>query len=145
MTIEDTICFIQNFWKLCVCHTQVSQSRIWQPSDTEPLTLAYIASRLALARELADHRRKVLRPTWILSIRKKLYWTKPFELNNNACLLNDKALTPVYLDNNNCAPSFLRSLCEIGDDFLDQGIFLAPSENTEVQNNHQRIHTMSEK
>ena len=29
-----------------------------------------------------------------------------------------------YLDNNNCAPSFLRSLCEIGGDCFDRGIFL---------------------
>ena len=53
-----------------------------------------------------------------------------------------------YLDNNNCAPSFLRSLCEIGGDcfgprYFSEGAQL-PKKNTEVQNNHRRIHTMTE-
>ena len=54
-----------------------------------------------------------------------------------------------YLDNNNCAPSFLRSLCEIGGDFFGPRYFSEgaqlPKKNTEVQNNHRRIHTMTEK
>ena len=52
------------------------------------------------------------------------------------------------LDNNNCAPSFLRSLREIGGDcfgprYFSEGAQL-PKKNTEVQNNHRRIHTMTE-
>ena len=53
-----------------------------------------------------------------------------------------------YLDNNNCAPSFLRSLCEIGGDCFGPRYFSGgaqlPKKNTEVQNNHRRIHTMTE-
>ena len=53
-----------------------------------------------------------------------------------------------YLDNNNCALSFLRSLCEIGGDcfgprYFSEGAQLL-KKNTEVQNNHQQIHTMTE-
>ena len=54
----------------------------------------------------------------------------------------------VDLDNTNCAPSFLRSLCEIGGDCFGQGYFSEGAQlhkkNTPVQNNHQRIHTMTE-
>ena len=54
-----------------------------------------------------------------------------------------------WLDNNNYAPSFLRSLCEIGGDcfgprYFSDGAQL-PKKNTKVQNNHPRIHTMTEK
>ena len=53
------------------------------------------------------------------------------------------------LDNNNCAPSFLRSLCEIRGDcfgprYFSEGAQL-PKKNTEVQDNHRQIHTMTEK
>ena len=52
-----------------------------------------------------------------------------------------------WIDNNNCAPSFLRSLCEIGGDcfgprYFSEGAQL-PKKHTEVQNNHRRIHTMT--
>ena len=52
------------------------------------------------------------------------------------------------LDNNNCAPSFLRSLCQIGGDcfgprYISEAAQL-PKENAMVQNNHRRIHTMTE-
>ena len=55
----------------------------------------------------------------------------------SGCILRHK------LDNNNCAPSFLRSLCEIGGDcfgprYFSEGAQL-PKKNTEVQNNHRRI------
>ena len=51
-------------------------------------------------------------------------------------------------DNNNCASSLLRSLCEIGGDcfgprYFSEGTQL-PKKNTEVQNNPRRIHTMTE-
>ena len=54
-----------------------------------------------------------------------------------------------YLDNNNCASSFLRSLCEIGGGcfgsrYFSEGAQL-PKKNAEVQNNHRRIHTKTEK
>ena len=54
-----------------------------------------------------------------------------------------------YLDNNNCAPSFLTSLCEIGGDCFGPRYFseqaqLPPPKNTEVLNSHRRIHTMTE-
>ena len=45
-----------------------------------------------------------------------------------------------HLDNDNCAPSFLRSLCEIGGDCFGPRYF----KNTDAQNNHRRIHTMTE-
>ena len=54
----------------------------------------------------------------------------------------------VCLDNNKCAPSFLKSLCEIGGDCFGLRYFSEetqlPKKNTEVQNNHRRIHTMAE-
>ena len=55
----------------------------------------------------------------------------------------------VINDNNNFAPSLFRSLCEfIGDCFgpryFSSGAAL-PQENTSVQNNHLRFHTMTSK
>ena len=54
-----------------------------------------------------------------------------------------------YLDNNNYAPSFLRSLCEIGGDCFGPRYFSEggqlPKKNTVVQDNHRRIHTMTKK
>ena len=55
----------------------------------------------------------------------------------------------LHSDNNNCAPSFLRSLCEIGGDcfgprYFSEGVEL-PKKNTEVQNNYQRIYTINDR
>ena len=54
-----------------------------------------------------------------------------------------KALT-AYLDNNNCPPSFLRSLCEIGGDCFGPRNFSEGAQllkkNTEVQNNTENSH-----
>ena len=53
-----------------------------------------------------------------------------------------------YVDNNNCAPPFVRSLCEIGGDYFGPRYFSEgvqfPKKNTEVENNYRRIHTMTE-
>ena len=61
-----------------------------------------------------------------------------------------KYCIPLYLglNNNNYAPSFLISLCGIGGDCFgprdfNEGAQL-PKKNTEVQNNHRRIQTMTE-
>ena len=71
---------------------------------------------------------------------------------NNFCMFwsitHQSAYNVAYIDNNNCAPSFLRSLCEIGGDCFGPRYFSEgaqfPKKNTEVQNNRRRIHTMTE-
>ena len=65
-----------------------------------------------------------------------------------SCNLDSPVKCSYDLDNNNCPPSFLRSLCEIGGDcfgprYFSEGAQL-PKKNTEVQNYHRRIHTMTE-
>ena len=54
-----------------------------------------------------------------------------------------------YLDNNNCSPSFLTSFCEFGGDCFGPRYFSEGAQEkntiTKVQNNHRRIHTMTEK
>ena len=51
-------------------------------------------------------------------------------------------------DNNNCAPSIFRSLCEFVSDclprYFSSGATL-PQKYTSVQNNHLRFHTMTSK
>ena len=54
----------------------------------------------------------------------------------------------IDLYNNNSAPSFLRSLCEIGGDcfgprYFSEGMQL-PKKKTKVQSSHRRIHKMTE-
>ena len=56
-----------------------------------------------------------------------------------------KMVQSYHLDNTNCAPSFLRSLCEIGGDCFGPGYFTEgaqlPKKNTEVKKKKKKKNT----